>query len=63
MKVETNSVLTVEWDAFVDHDFLFALETIAKRENITIEKAFDLAVSHFFASGGEPPEAKEGTLS
>ena len=58
MKVVTNSVLTVELDALNDHDFLLALETIAKRDNITLEKAFDLVVSNFFTSGGEPPEVK-----
>ena len=56
MKVVTNSVLKVELDGLNDHDFLIALETIAKRDNVTLEKAFDSVVSNFFSSGGEPPD-------
>ena len=55
MKVVTNSVLTVVLDDLADRDFLVALEKIAKRDNISLEKALDGVISNFFSTGGEPP--------
>jgi len=55
MKVVTNSVLTVDLDERKDRDFLAALEKISKRDNTTLEKAFDGVVSNFLTPGGEPP--------
>ena len=54
MKVETNSVLTVELDGVNDQDFLIALEKIAKRDNVTLEKAFNNVVSIFLSTSSEP---------
>jgi len=60
MKVVTNSVLTVVLDDLDDRDFLVALEKVAKRDKVTLEKALNGVVSNFFSTGGEPPFCPKG---
>ena len=57
MKIETNSVLTVDLDNLDDRDFLDALVKIARRDKTTLKKAFDGVLENFFSSGGEPPDS------
>ena len=60
MKIVTNSVLTVVLDNTDDHDFLVALEKVAKRDKVTLEKALNGVVSNFLSTGGEPPFLPRG---